>query len=98
MPVELGGEVDRKLSDGYLVTSMIHPSCAFAPLPREKITAGGISRMPAYADKMTVRQMIDIVAFLQSSYTIRQRAPSYAYRYLSAFPPDPVPRYHAALR
>lgn len=78
--VILGGEVDRRLSDGYLVTSMIHPSHQFAPFPKDQIARGGVSRMPSYADRMTVRQMIDVVAFLQSRYTVRQTFPTYAYR------------------
>jgi hypothetical protein len=65
--VALGGGVEQKLSDAYLVTSVINPSYDLAPYPKEQITSGGQSRMPYdYAVGMTVRQLADIVAFLQS--------------------------------
>ena len=70
VPVLLGGEVPHKLSDAYLATSMMHPSFELAPYPKEQITSGGHSRMPAYTDRMTVRQMADIVVFLQEHYTV----------------------------
>src|SRR5579872_5746018 len=72
VPVTLGGTVDSKLSDGYLVTSIIYPSYELAPYPKDQITTGGQSRMPHYADRMTVRQLADIVAFLQSRYLVSQ--------------------------
>jgi hypothetical protein len=68
--VRLGGTVERAMSDGYLVASIIHPSYRFAPYPRKLITRDGESRMPHYDDAMTVRQLTDIVAFLQSRYTV----------------------------
>lgn len=80
VPVALGGEVDAKLSDAYLVTSMIYPSYELAPYPKDQITSGGVSRMPAYADKMTVRQMVDVVAFLQSRYIVRPTPQYYGMR------------------
>ncbi len=77
VPVALGGEVVHRLSDGYLATSMIHPSYELAPYPKDQITENGHSRMPAYVDKMTIRQMTDIVAFLQAHYTVPpDRAPN----------------------
>jgi hypothetical protein len=36
--------------------------------------------MPHYADKMTVRQLIDVTAFLQSTYEIQRAIKNYAYR------------------
>lgn len=81
VPVVLGGEVPEKLSDAYLVTSMIDPSYQLAPpYSKDQITAGGQSRMPHYADKMTVRQLIDVTAFLQSNYAIQRAIRNYAYR------------------
>jgi L-cysteine S-thiosulfotransferase len=74
VPVVLGGLVGQEMPDGYLVTSIINPSHQLASYPREKITAGGKSRMPEYADRMTVRQLTDVVAFLQSRYTVREPA------------------------
>ena len=69
-PLVLGGTVDSKLSDAYLVTSIIYPSYELAPFPKEQITVGGHSRMPSYSDRISVRQVTDIVAFLQSHYLV----------------------------
>jgi len=68
VPVKLGGRIDRRLSDAYIVTSLLDPSYQLAPYPRDQITSDGKSRMPCYAGKMTTQQMIDLVAFLQSRY------------------------------
>ncbi len=70
--VVLGGQVFEIRTDGYLVTSIIHPSHKLARgLDKEEITTStGESRMPDYNDIMTVRQLIDVVAFLQSRYTV----------------------------
>jgi mono/diheme cytochrome c family protein len=77
VPVKLGGVIDRRLSDGYLVTSLLEPSYQLAPYSRDQITADGKSRMPCYAEKMTTQQMIDVVAFLQSRYVLRRWSPQY---------------------
>jgi hypothetical protein len=69
-PVVLGGSVTSKLSDAYLVTSIIYPSYELAPYPKDQIATGGGSRMPHHADQMTVRQLTDIVLFLQSHYFV----------------------------
>jgi mono/diheme cytochrome c family protein len=71
VPILLGGQVPYSKTDGELVTSIINPSHKIAPALRtEQVTSGGLSRMPDYGDQMTVRQMIDLVAFLQSRYTV----------------------------
>jgi mono/diheme cytochrome c family protein len=69
VPVVLGGTVNKRLSDAYLVTAMIHPQYA----------SKGAPGMPDYEDRMTVRQMVDLVAFLQAQYTIRPSLPDYGY-------------------
>ncbi len=80
VPVKLGGQSSRRLSDAYLVTAMLEPNYHLAPGPRDAaITAGGHSRMPSFTDKMTVRQMVDIVAFLQSHYVIQRLNPNYSF-------------------
>jgi sulfur-oxidizing protein SoxX len=79
IPVVLGGEVRSEPCDGYRVTSIIYPSYRLAAYPREQITTGGTSRMPSYVERMTVRQLTDVVAFLQSRYTVSQLPPSYVY-------------------
>ena len=77
VPVLLGGAVDARLSDAYLVTSIIYPSYDLAPYPKNEITRGGESRMPHYADHMTVQQLADIVAFLQSRYYVPRLPDNY---------------------
>jgi len=77
--VALGGEVPRQMTDGYLVTSIINPSYELAAYPKEQITVNGKSRMPDYIDRLTVQQLNDLVAFLQSRYTVRQAMPRPAY-------------------
>jgi hypothetical protein len=68
-PIPLGGEVREIRTDGFLVTSIIHPGHIRARGPREvTLTPDGESRMPDYTDEMTVRQLVDIVAFLQWKY------------------------------
>jgi hypothetical protein len=67
----LGGPVHEVRTDGYFVTSIIHPS------HRVRRYSGGEgvegSPMPDYTEKMTLRQLIDLVAFLQSRYEIVPR-------------------------
>ena len=80
VPVVLGGVVPSEVTDGYLVTSIINPSYALALYPKELITAGGKSRMPDYGSTMTVAQLVDTVAFLQSRYTVERPMARPAYR------------------
>lgn len=80
VPVVLGGMVPVEVTDGYLVTSIINPSYTLAPYPKEMITAGGKSRMPDYSGTMTVAQLVDTVAFLQSRYTVERPMARPAYR------------------
>ncbi len=70
--VVLGGHVFEIRTDGYLVTSIMNPSHKLARgLIKEQITtSSGESRMPDYSEIMTVQQLIDMVAFLQSRYTV----------------------------
>jgi len=69
--VVLGGEVRKIKTYGELVTSIINPSHVLAPgYPKELITRDGRSAMTDFNDKMTVRQLIDLVAFLQSRYEL----------------------------
>jgi len=76
VPVKLGGQSSRRLSDAYLLTAMLDPNYHLAPHEKGEITAGGHSRMPAFTDKMNLRQMVDIVAFMQSQYVIRRITPN----------------------
>jgi len=67
-PVSLGGSVTTEPSDGYLVTAIINPKYHAAHYPA---TPGGPPGMPDYTSRMTVQQLTDLVAYLQSRYTIR---------------------------
>jgi hypothetical protein len=71
--VELGGVTTRVHTYGELVTSIINPTHKIAPrYPRDQITSGGESVMAlAYLnDVMTVQQLVDLVAFLETTYNI----------------------------
>ncbi len=71
VPVVLGGDVPHAKTDGDLVTSIINPSHRLAPgHAQELIQKGSRSRMPDYTEIMSVRQMVDLVAFLQSRYNV----------------------------
>lgn len=69
VPVAIGGTVDYQPTDGRFVTSIINPSHKLARgYPKQQVESGGISRMADYSDVMTVRQLVDLVAFLHSRY------------------------------
>jgi sulfur-oxidizing protein SoxX len=69
--VVLGGKVTRLKTYGELVTSIIHPKYALSDkLPNRSVylDEGKPSPMRVVNDTMTVRQMLDIVTFLQPQY------------------------------
>lgn len=69
--IVLGGKVTRIQTYGELVTSVINPSHGLAPgFDRAQVRGGKLSPMPDFNDTMTVSQMIDLVAFLQSRYEV----------------------------
>jgi len=71
VPVELGGRVPVAITDGELVTSIIHPSHRLAGwVQPAAVRTGGLSRMGDLSEGMSVRELIDLVAFLQSRYTV----------------------------
>ncbi len=83
----LGGEVSIKKSYGDLVTSVINPSHKIARSYKQKTDAeatdqDGLSKMKNYNELMTVQELIDLVAFLQSEYKIKtQPTGYYPYQY-----------------
>jgi len=78
--VELGGDVLRVKTYGQLVTSIVNPDHVVSRQYREKL--GDSARMPDFRNTMTVTQMIDIVAFLHSTYTkIYPQYLDYSYPY-----------------
>lgn len=79
-PIPLGGVVRAAISDSHLFTSVVHPSYKLANYPKDEVAKQGQSRMPSYAESMTVRELTDIVEFLQAHYQVRETArPSPAY-------------------
>ena len=77
MSIRLGGEVARIGTYGELVTAIINPSHRLARGHRiEKISEDGESLMKNYNDVLTVSQLIDLVAFLQSRYKLREYEPT----------------------
>ena len=83
LSLTLGGEVKRVKNYGELVTSVINPDHVVSSKYLAQLTAEDRkeaekdSPMPSFNDTMTVAQMIDIVAFLQSRY--KKLAPEYDY-------------------
>jgi len=69
--VELGGRVAAVKTYGDLVTSIINPSHRLARgYAKEKVSDDGDSKMYTYNRHMTVQELIDLVAFLQSHYDV----------------------------
>jgi len=70
--VTLGGQTTRVKTYGELVTSIINPSHRIAPPNRDAVLPGGESIMSAvYLNEiMTVQELVDLVAFLQSTYEV----------------------------
>lgn len=77
--VSLGGKVSSVRTYGQLLTSIINPSHKLAPgYPHSQVSANGESMMRNYNDVMTVKELTDLVAFLQIQYEIV--VPPYYYR------------------
>jgi mono/diheme cytochrome c family protein len=70
VPVMIGGRITRAVSDGALADSIVNPShrIAYESMPGGR--AAKVSRMPDYTDAMTVRELADLVAFLQTKYEV----------------------------
>ncbi len=76
-PVFLGGEVERIKTYGELVTSIINPSHRLvAWYPKEVTSVEGVSKMRNYNDVMTVKQLTDIVTFLETKYQLQPHEPT----------------------
>jgi hypothetical protein len=75
LQIPLGGEVSSQKSYGDLVTSVINPSHKIARRYKQKgmtaTTEEGLSKMKNYNKVMTVQELIDLIAFLQSEYKVR---------------------------
>ncbi len=67
--VELGGEVPHVKTDGELAGSIIAPSHRLRS-HAANAKSGQLSRMGDFSEAMSVRELIDLVAFLQSHYKV----------------------------
>lgn len=77
----IGGKVHRIRNYGELLTAVVNPSHDLAPAYRKEVgDRDADSPMPDYNDTMTVQDLIDLVAFLQSTYT--EYVPDYYDPYL----------------
>jgi mono/diheme cytochrome c family protein len=77
--VELGGDVTQVKTYGELVTSIINPSHKLATgYAAMLVSEDGISNMWVYNDHMTVKELNDIVMFLQPYYDVV--VPDFRYR------------------
>jgi L-cysteine S-thiosulfotransferase len=83
--IALGGATTRVRTYGELVTSIINPSHRIAVVSEPSaVSADGKSLMELAAlnERMTVRQLTDLVAFLQTQYKVVPPPYNpYAYRY-----------------
>jgi len=76
--VELGGMTTQVKTYGQLVTAIINPSHKLATgYANELVSDNGESKMYVYNDHMTVRELTDIVMFLQPHYEVV--APNFRY-------------------
>ena len=67
---ELGGEVTRIRTYGDLVTSIINPSHKLSRVDESFVTEEGQSKMRRYNDFMTVQELVDLTAYLESTYQL----------------------------
>ena len=68
--IALGGEVARLRSVGDLLTAIVHPAFEVSDkMKKSPDAAPAKTSMREVNDRMTVRQMIDLVTFLQPHYT-----------------------------
>lgn len=71
LSIALGGPDTRIKTHGELVASIINPSHRLAKgYPVDAVSVDGKSKMSNYNDVMTVTQLVDLVTFLESKYTL----------------------------
>ncbi len=76
--ITLGGIIRSVKTYGELVSSIVNPSHKLiSSYPKDEVSRDGKSLMTVYNDRMTVQQLIDLVAFLQSRYDVI--VPDYTY-------------------
>ncbi|TWU46672.1 c-type cytochrome [Rubripirellula reticaptiva] len=71
--IALGGPKIKVQTYGDLVTSIINPSHRFAEgYAEDDVATDGQSKMRSYNDELTIQQLIDLVTFLESRYSVIQ--------------------------
>lgn len=82
--VELGSPASDIATYDALVTAIVNPSHKLiAGVPADDVSVDGESFMPNVNNLMTVQQLVDLVAFLQTQYDVPppRPAPYAIYRY-----------------
>ncbi len=71
--VVLGGLVAYPKTDGKLVSMIIDPSerIGAGSSTKDRVQIGMIAHMAERSSAMTIKQLVDVVAFLQSHYKVR---------------------------
>lgn len=69
VPIALGGPRHSRPTDGRLVSAIINPSHRISDpfADADEVGTEGHSRMRDYGEEMTVKELVDIVAFLRST-------------------------------
>jgi mono/diheme cytochrome c family protein len=76
-PVKIGGVVPAYRTDGELATAIINPSHRLTgAYDVGTVSAAGRSPMGDFTEAMTVRQLVDLVAFVQSRYEVEPPMPA----------------------
>ncbi len=75
-PVVLGGIVNYPRTDGQLVGLIIDPTRRAG---RDAVQIQTLSHMAEASSGMTLKQLVDVVAFLQSSYDVRPTVGPYQF-------------------
>jgi mono/diheme cytochrome c family protein len=69
--VTLGGVVSQPRTDGELFTAIVNPSHRLARPGRDGVVASGrLSRMGDFGEALTVHDLVDVVAYVQSTYEV----------------------------
>ncbi len=78
--IPLGGKTTKVKTYGELVASVIHPSHEISYAYFDNVTdTTGVSHMKVYNEEMTVQELIDLAAFLQSEYEYAPPVNAYHY-------------------
>ena len=76
--VELGGKVPVPRTDGELLAAIVDPSHRLAPgYERHQVASGKLSRMGDFGASLSVSELIDLVAFVQSRYVVEPPVNAY---------------------